>query len=93
MNKVKLRVYSTSGPSWQPVKDGKQYNKWVGTIQYSDAEHVMFGKRYTETVVGDSKEDVETKLDRYMIGEIVEINPARLNAQPVIGGNNASTNR
>ena len=53
----------------------------------------MFGKRYTETVVGDSKEDVETKLDRYMIGEIVEINPARLNAQPVIGGNNASTNR
>lgn len=93
MNKIKLRVYSTSGPSWQPIKNGKPYNKWVGTIQYSDIERVMFGKKYTETVVGNSKEDVEKKLDKCIIGEVIALNPSRLDAQPIIGGNNATANR
>lgn len=93
MNKMKLRVYSMSGPSWQPVKDGKPYNKWVGTIQYSDVERVMFSKRLTQTVVGDTKEDVEKQLDQHQWGEIIEIDPSKLNAQPIIGGRHASTNR
>lgn len=53
----------------------------------------MFGKRYTETVVGNSKEVVEKKLDKYIIGEIIALNPSRLDAQPIIGGNNATANR
>ena len=76
---MKLRVYSTSGPSWQIIKNGKPYNKWVGTIQFSDVERVMFGKRYTATVCGDSRQDVIDKLDRYYIGEIVNVNPEKLN--------------
>lgn len=81
---MKLRVYSTSGPSWQPVKNGKPYNKFVGTIQFSDVERVMFGKRYNATVSGDTREQVIEKLDKYYIGEIVDINPEKLNG--FIGG-------
>lgn len=76
---MKVRVYSTSGPSWQPVKNGQPYNKWVGTIQFSDVERVMFGRRYTATVCGASKQDVTNKLDRYLIGEVVDVNPDKLN--------------
>lgn len=75
---MKVRVYSTSGPSWQPIKNGQPYNKWVGTIQFSDVERVMFGKRYTATVCGSTKQEVIDRLDRYHIGEIVNINPEKL---------------
>ena len=70
---MKVRVYATSGPAWQPVKDGKPYNKWVGTIQFSDVERVMFGRRYAITVESDNKDVVSKKLDKYRIGEILEI--------------------
>ncbi len=70
---MKVRVYSTSGPSWQPIKDGKRYNRWVGTIQFSDVEHVLFGKRYTATVSGFTKEDVEAQLARYQFGSVVSV--------------------
>ena len=93
MTVLKLRVYSTSGPSWQPVKNGQPYNKWVGTIQFSDVERVFLGHRFTATVVGDTKEDAEKQLDQYQWGEIIEIDPSKLNAQPIIGGEHASTNR
>jgi hypothetical protein len=91
--KVKLRVYSTSGPAWQPVKDGQPYNRWVGTIQYSNVERVIFGQRYTVTVVGDTKEEVEKQLDKYIIGEVVDVPVNSINPQPIIGGRNASTTR
>lgn len=70
---MKLRVYATSGPAWQPVKDGKAFNKWVGTIQFSDVEHVMFGRRYYMLLAEKDKEKVIKTLDRYMIGEIVDV--------------------
>lgn len=91
--KVRLRIYATSGPAWQPVKNGQRYDKWVGTIQYSNVDRVMFGQRYTATVVGDTKEDVESQLNKYMIGEVIEIYPSKLNPQPIIGGDHASTTR
>lgn len=70
---MRARVYSVSGPAWQPVKDGKPYNKWVGTVQFSDVERVMFGKRYYMIVAMNNKEAVEHVLDKYMIGEIVTV--------------------
>lgn len=70
---MKLRVYASSGPAWQPVKDGKPYNKWVGTIQFSDVEKVMFGRRYAISIADDDKDVVSKKLDKYLIGEVVEI--------------------
>ena len=75
---MKLRVYSTSGPAWQPVKNGQPFNRWVGTIQFSDVERVMFGKRYFATVSGKTREEVLKKLDKYYIGEVVNLNPAKL---------------
>lgn len=90
---MKLRVYSTSGPAWQPVKNGQPYNKWVGTVQFSAAERVFLGHRFTATVVGDTKESVARKLDKYHWGEVMEINPSKLNPDPIIGGNNATANR
>lgn len=93
MRALKLRVYSTSGPSWQPVKNGQPYKKWVGTIQFSDVEHVFLGHRFTATVVGDTKEQVVEQLNKYKWGEIVKVDPRRLNADPILGGIHASTNR
>lgn len=77
---MKLRVYATSGPAWQPVKDGKEFNKWVGTIQFSDVERVMFGKRYYMLLAETDKEKVIKTLDRYAIGEIVDIPEEKLTA-------------
>lgn len=93
MRALKLRVYSTSGPSWQPVKNGQPYNKWVGTIQFSDVEHVFLGHRFSATVVGDTKEEAEKQLDQYQWGEIIEIDPSKLNADPILGGSHANTTR
>lgn len=90
---MKLRVYSTSGPAWQPVKNGKRYDKWVGTVQFSAVERVFLGHRFTATVVGDTKEEVAQQLDQYQWGEVMEINPSRLNPDPVIGASHASTTR
>ena len=64
-----LRVYAVSGPSWQPVKDGKPYNKWVGTIQYSDVERVMFGRRYSMVISDCDKNKVDKILNSHVIGE------------------------
>lgn len=75
---MRVKVYSVSGPAWQPVKDGKPYNKWVGTIQFSDVERVMFGKRYYMIVAMNSKEAVEHVPDKYMIGEIVTVSDDKL---------------
>lgn len=86
---MKLRVYSSSGPACQPVKNGQPYNKWVGTIQFSDVERVMFGKRYTITVCADTKEKVIAMLDKYSIGQIVNVNPNKLKGT-CKGGNNAT---
>lgn len=70
---MKVRVYATSGPAWQPVKDGKPFNKWGGTVQFSDVERVMFGKRYYLLIAESSKDAVNAILDRYAIGEIVNV--------------------
>lgn len=70
---MKVRVYATSGPAWQPVKDGKPFNKWVGTVQFSDVERVMFGRRYAITVENEDKAVVEDYLNKYLIGEVVEV--------------------
>lgn len=91
--KVVLRVYSTSGPAWQPIKNGQPYNKWVGTVQFSGVERVFLGRRYTITVTGDTADEVESQLNNYMIGEVIEINPKQLNPDPIIGGNHAGTTR
>lgn len=93
MTKITLRVYSTSGPSWQPIKNGKPFNKWVGTIMYSDVERVRFSKRYTETIVGDTKDEVEEKLCNKTMGEFVEVDTRKINKPAIIGGNNANTTR
>lgn len=77
---MNLRVYNTSGPAWQPVKDGKEFNKWVGTVQFSDVERVMFGKRYYMLITESSKEAVNAILDRYAIGEIVNVPESKLTA-------------
>ena len=85
---MKLRVYAVSGPSWQPVKDGKPYNKWVGTIQYSDVSRVMFGRRYSAIISGDTKQEVENKLVSFHIGDIVSV-PAKNLFGLNPGGNHA----
>lgn len=90
---MKLRVYTTSGPSWQPVKDGQPYNKWVGTVQFSAVERVFLGHRFTATVVGNSKEEVVRKLDKYIWGEIMEVSPSKLNPDPIIGVRHANATR
>lgn len=90
---MKLRIYSVSGPSWQPVKNGQPYNKWVGTVQFSAVERVFLGHRFTATVVGNTKEDVAQKLEKYTWGEIMNISPSRLNPDPIIGGIHARTTR
>lgn len=72
---MKVRVYSVSGPSWQSVKNGKPYNKWVGTLQFSNVEHVIFGRRYIATICGSKKEEVAKRLEHYRIGEVVDVNP------------------
>lgn len=70
---MKVRVHNISGPAWQPVKDGKPYNKYVGTVELTDAEHVMFGRRYYMVIANESKEQVEKNLDKYLIGEIINV--------------------
>lgn len=75
---MKLRVYSVSGPSWQPVKNGQRYNKWVGTVQFSDVERVLFGKRYVATITGNSEQEVFNKLDRYIVGKVMNIDPNKI---------------
>lgn len=91
--KVKLRVYATSGPAWQPVKNGQPYNKWVGTVQFSSVERVFLGHRFTATIVGDTKEDVAQQLDKYQWGEVMQISPSRLNPDPIIGVSHATATR
>lgn len=90
---MKMRVYSTSGPAWQPIKNGQAYNKWVGTVQFTDVERVFLGHRFTATVSGKTKEEVIEKLDKFRMGDVVNINPNRLNQDPSIGANHASTAR
>lgn len=90
---MKMKVYSTSGPAWQPVKNGQAYNKWVGTIQFTDTEHVCFGHRFTATVSGKTKEEVIEKLDKFHIGDVVNVSPNRLNPDPALGVINARTRR
>lgn len=90
---MKLRVYSTSGPAWQPVKNGQAYNKWVGTVQFTDTEHVYLGHKLTATVSGKTKEEVIEKLDKFHMGEVMNINPNRLNPDPILGVINARTRR
>lgn len=75
---MKLRVYSLSGPAWQPLKNGKPYNKWVGTIHLSDAEHPMFGKRYFMGIAADSPARIESVLKHYVIGFVYNVDPSKV---------------
>lgn len=86
---MKLRVYSVSGPSWQIIKNGKPYNKWVGVIQYTDVNHTVFGRRYYTTISGFTKGEVESKLTIFHIGDVVSI-PAKNVCCLNIGGINAN---
>lgn len=84
---AKLKVYSVSGPAWQPVKNGKPYNRWVGTIQFTDPLKVMFGFRYFLIVSSRNKDLVAEKLDKFIIGEIVNV-PKNNLILPNFGGKN-----
>ena len=70
---MRVKVYSTSGPSWQPVKNGKRYNKWVGTVQFTDPVFVIFGRHYFMTIADTDKRVVEDKLSQFIIGQIMEV--------------------
>lgn len=63
---MNLIVYSISGPAFQPVKDGKPYNKYVATIQFSDRDR--YGCRWYKILSGDTAADVERQMDKYMVG-------------------------
>lgn len=84
---MKLKVYSVSNPAWQPVKNGKAYNKWVGTIQFTDPLKVMFGFRYSLVIASHSKEILSEKLEQFYIGQIVNVPKSSLTL-PKFGGNN-----
>ena len=69
--RMKLRVYATSGPAWQPLKNGQPYNKWVGTIQFTEEHRVRFGTHFFMLIASEDKEKVSAQLDKYRLGEIV----------------------
>ena len=88
---MRVKVYSISGPAWQPVKNGKAYNKWVGTVQFSDATLVMFGRRYFMTIADKSKQIVENKLNQFIIGTTMRVPRNVLIIPNVKGGQDAKS--
>lgn len=91
--KVNLTVYSVSGPSFQPVKDGKPYNKYVGTIVLR--QRVFGGAlvRRTITIAADTPADVEKKLSAMSGKRDVAIRVSHLDPFIMKGGIYASTTR
>lgn len=78
MATLKLRVHSTSGPAWQPVKNGQPYNKWVATVLFACTEQYSFGRKYTATITGTTREEIIDKLDKYNVGSVINVNPNKL---------------
>ena len=76
--RVKLRVYNTSGPAWQPIKNGQPYNKWVGTIDFTEEHRVRFSGHYQMVVASTDKDKVYEMLERFHLGEVVSVPEERL---------------
>lgn len=69
---MRMLMHYASGPSFQGIKNGQPYNKWVGTITLVGNDLKTRCKKYFWEVSGDTPEEVEAMLTKYRIGEPIK---------------------
>lgn len=71
--KIRVTVLYLSGPSHQIVKAGKKCDEYVATVWFKDG--------WNMELRGATKQEVELKMARFLIGESFVISERRLNGK------------